>query len=167
MKRFITLILMLFVLCGCGKESNESTHVPIKPQEYIIVGYATYWDTVMPDPTLLTHINYLFAKIKSDFESLDIRTPSCLEKIVALKQSKPDLKVLLAVGGWGAGNFSEMAADENHRKKFCENCLAAIHQYGLDGIDLDWEYPTSSSADNDRKPFLDFSVSYPKVRPAT
>ena len=39
-----------------------------------------------------------------------------------------------------------MAADENQRKKFCENCLAAIIQYGLDGIDLDWEYPTSSSA---------------------
>ena len=146
MTRIITLLLTLFILCGCGKESNKSTPGSIETQEYIIVGYATYWDTVIPDPTLLTHINYSFAKIKSDFESLDIRTPSRLEEIVALKQIKPDLKVLLAIGGWGAGNFSEMAADENHRKKFCENCLEAINQYGLDGIDLDWEYPTSSSA---------------------
>lgn len=54
--------------------------------------------------------------------------------------------VLLSVGGWGAGNFSEMAADETHRKNFCQNCLNAVKKYNLDGIDLDWEYPTSSSA---------------------
>ena len=167
MTRINALILTLLIFCACGKENDESATIPIETKEYIVVGYATYWDTVMPDPTLLTHINYAFAKIQGDFESLEIRTPSRLEKIVALKQTNPDLKVLLAIGGWGAGNFSEMAADESHRKKFCENCLAAINQYGLDGIDLDWEYPTSSSADNDRKSFLDFSVSYPKVRPAT
>jgi hypothetical protein len=39
-----------------------------------------------------------------------------------------------------------MAADANHRKNFCKNCLAAVQKYDLDGIDLDWEYPTSSAA---------------------
>ena len=112
----------------------------------VIVGYATYWDTTIPDPTLLTHINYSFAHIKSDFETLDIKTESRLKKIVALKSGNPSLKVLLSVGGWGAGNFSEMAADATHRRNFCNNCLAAIKKYNLDGIDLDWEYPTSSSA---------------------
>ena len=32
------------------------------------------------------------------------------------------------------------------RKSFCEDCLAKVNQYKLDGIDLDWEYPTSNSA---------------------
>lgn len=138
-------MLSIIIISSCDK---EPTAVPKHgvDKDYIIVGYATYWDDVMPNPTLLTHINYSFAKIKDDFESLDIRTPSRLEKIAALKQTNPHLKVLLAIGGWGAGNFSEMAADANHRKKFCENCLAAINQYGLDGIDLDWEYPTRSDA---------------------
>ena len=99
----------------------------------------------MPDPSLLTHINYAFGKIGSDFETLKISTDSRLKKLVGLKKTNPSLKVLLSIGGWGAGNFSEMAADESHRKKFCENCLKAVNQYGLDGIDLDWEYPTSSS----------------------
>jgi chitinase len=116
------------------------------PDGYIIVGYATYWDKTMPNPALLTHINYAFAHIKSDFESLDIKSESRLSQIAALKKSNPNLKVCLSVGGWGAGNFSEMAADENHRKKFCQNCLSAVKKYNLDGIDLDWEYPTSSSA---------------------
>ena len=112
----------------------------------VIVGYAVYWEDTMPDPTLMTHINYAFAHIKNDFETLDIKTASRLSQIVALKKKNPALKVLLSVGGWEAGNFSEMAADETHRKNFCKNCLSAVQKYGLDGIDIDWEYPTSSAA---------------------
>lgn len=163
MKRYflIALCALSAIVSACQKEdpivfekkkaadeTPDTTHTdPIGPvTKQIIVGYATYWDTVMPDPTLLTHINYAFAHIKSDFETLDIKTVSRLKKIAGLKSRNPDLKVLLSVGGWGAGNFSEMAADDTHRKNFCNNCLAAIKQYNLDGIDLDWEYPTSSSA---------------------
>lgn len=170
MKRISILLSLLLLLAGCEKpnsaptggdkvaapENNQEDTTPALPP--IIVGYATYWDTAIPDPTLMTHINYAFAHIKKDFESLDIKTSSRLKKIVALKEKNPDLKVLLSIGGWGAGNFSEMAADENHRKNFCKNCLAAVEQYNLDGIDLDWEYPTSSSggissSPNDTKNF--------------
>ena len=131
-----------------GDETPETPQMPAPTPEggRIIVGYATYWETRMPDPTLLTHINYAFALIKDDFESLDIKKPNRLQQVVALKKQNPNLKVVLSVGGWGAGNFSEMAGDANHRRKFAENCLAAVKQYGLDGIDIDWEYPTSSSA---------------------
>ena len=132
---------------GNSQESGTNTETPVSaPEGYIVVGYATYWDTSMPDPTLLTHINYSFAHIKSDFESLDIKKESRLATIAALKKTHPNLKVVLSVGGWEAGNFSEMAADETHRKKFCQNCLNAVKKYNLDGIDLDWEYPTSSDA---------------------
>ena len=170
MKRLTSILipLLMAVLCSCDKPdpgywvpppSNETEEpTPEKPEEqepvtptppeegYIIVGYATYWETTMPDPSLLTHINYAFAHIKNDFESLDIKKEERLAKIAALKKTNPDLKVLLSVGGWGAGNFSEMAADETHRKNFCQNCLNAVNKHNLDGIDLDWEYPTSSSA---------------------
>ena len=125
---------------------TPDTPTPAPQGGRIIVGYATYWETRLPDPTLLTHINYAFALIKNDFESLDVKKPDRLKKVVALKNQNPDLKVVLSVGGWGAGNFSEMAGDANHRRKFAENCLAAVKTYGLDGIDIDWEYPSSSSA---------------------
>ena len=175
MKQLATLICILPLILGCEKPDSGLTIPPPTNKEAatetgqnqdpnqdpgtgdgtgtttpiagnIIVGYATYWDKTMPDPTLLTHINYAFAHIKSDFESLDIKTESRLSKIAALKNTNPNLKVLLSVGGWEAGNFSEMAADETHRKNFCNNCLAAVKKYNLDGIDIDWEYPTSSSA---------------------
>ena len=132
---------------GTGEGGGTETPPPTQPKEgFIVVGYATYWDKTLPDPTYLTHINYSFAHIKSDFETLDIKTESRLSQIAALKKVKPTLKVMLSVGGWGAGNFSEMAADATHRKKFCQNCSSAVRKYNLDGIDLDWEYPTSSSA---------------------
>ena len=167
-------VLLSFLLC-CEKPSHEyivlqpptppgqNTETPQTPQTpdpdpspepnpveapdgLVVVGYATYWDKTIPNPTLLTHINYAFAHIKSDFESLDIKTTSRLKQIVSLKRTNPNLKVLLSIGGWEAGNFSEMAADPTHRRNFSENCAAAVRTYSLDGIDLDWEYPTSSMA---------------------
>lgn len=147
-----------------GDETPKPPVNPVDPPEvpagdgYIVVGYATYWDSTMPDPSLLTHINYAFAHINKDFETLDIKNESRLARIAALKQTNKDLKVQLSVGGWEAGNFSEMAADATHRKNFCTNCLAAVKKYNLDGIDIDWEYPTSnaagiSSSPNDTKNF--------------
>ena len=69
-----------------------------------------------------------------------------LRDIVALKQVKPELKVLLSIGGWGSGRFSEMAADDNNREAFAKDCRRVLDEFQLDGIDIDWEYPTSSAA---------------------
>jgi len=152
-------LLVILCFCCCGKPGTSTVQPPstnpgqtATPEGPFIVGYATYWDSTLPNPDLLTHINYAFAHIKDDFKSLDIKTPSRLAKIAALKKQNPKLKVMLSVGGWGAGNFSEMAADAANRKHFCNDCLAAVQEYNLDGIDLDWEYPTSSMADISSSP---------------
>ena len=129
-----------------GGNGNTDTTPAAPPAGTVIVGYAVYWENSMPDPALLTHLNYAFALINNDFETLNIQKEGRLKLMVALKKQNPDLKVLLSIGGWGAGNFSEMAANEKHRKAFARNCLNAVTKYSLDGIDIDWEYPTSSSA---------------------
>lgn len=128
-----------------GRLTEMDKDLTYSSDGFVVVGYS-YRGKVLPNTELLTHINYAFGKINSDFETLTIKSEDRLKKVVALKDSKPDLKVLLSIGGWGAGNFSEMAADETHRKNFCQNCLNAVNKYNLDGIDLDWEYPTSSDA---------------------
>ena len=94
----------------------------------------------------MTHINYAFGKVAPTFDSVTVQNPARLDSVVALRRVNPDLKIMLSIGGWGAGNFSEMAADSALRAKFADDCLAKVERYGLDGIDIDWEYPTSSSA---------------------
>lgn len=52
------------------------------------------------------------------------------------------------IGGWGtkADGFSQMARDKTKREAFTEECKDIIDTFGLDGVDIDWEYPTSSSS---------------------
>merc|ERR1719175_475804 len=66
-----------------------------------------------------------------------------LRKTVALKQKNPDLKVLFSVGGWTAGGwiFSQMTQTAASRLEFIKSCIHFVNYFGLDGIDLDWEFP--------------------------
>lgn len=114
--------------------------------EKIVLAYVTSHGATLPDPDLVTHINYAFAHVDSTFSKLKIDNEGRLSEITALKQKAPHLKVLLSVGGWESGRFSEMATNEQYRLSFANDCRRAIEQFHLDGIDIDWEYPTSSAA---------------------
>jgi chitinase len=122
-----------------------STFCAAKPKP-IIVAYVTSWTTVVPNPRYVTHINYAFGHVNDTFDGIRIDNTGRLKSIVELKRDFPKLKVLLSIGGWGSGKFSEMAATIQNRKKFAEDCLRVIREFNLDGVDIDWEYPTSDAA---------------------
>jgi chitinase len=70
--------------------------------------------------------------------------PANLTNLVALKSVNPNLKVVMSVGGWSWSNqFSNMAATAATRTNFINSTIALMRQYKLDGLDIDWEYPTS------------------------
>ena len=143
-----TAAIMSATAClnGCKQASSTASEVATDSTSQIVVAYVTGWSSCVPDPSQMTHINYAFGKVAPSFDSVTVQNPARLDSIVALRQINPDLKIMLSAGGWGAGNFSEMAADSALRAKFAEDCLAKVERYGLDGIDIDWEYPTSSSS---------------------
>ena len=119
----------------------------------VVLAYYTEYSTELPDVTLLTHINYAHGRFKNPKTGdggIEIAEPSKLKNIVALKSKNPDLKVMLMIGGWGAhaDGFSMMARDPEKRTAFCKAVKAHIDNYKLDGVDIDWEYPTQS-ADNE------------------
>jgi chitinase len=65
-----------------------------------------------------------------------------LRALAALKQHNPRFKVVLSVGGWDWSNrFSDVAASPQARANFIASSLKTMRRYGLDGVDLDWEYP--------------------------
>jgi chitinase len=132
------LSLFVTMLSGCAEKAPE--------KDYVIIAYVTSWKDVPVDPTVMTHINYAFGHVNDTFDGVRIDNPDRLRNIVALKTVNSDLKVMLSVGGWGSGRFSEMASDSLRRLSFAKDCLKAVEDFGLDGIDIDWEYPTSDMA---------------------
>ena len=142
MRNFRTYFLMLALMClpftVCSKTKS--------PQEKIIVAYVTSWTHEVPDPWVMTHINYAFGHVNDTFNGVRIDNHERLRMIVGLKKQNPNLKVMLSVGGWGSGRFSEMAATAENRTSFARDCKRIAEEFGLDGIDIDWEYPTQGGA---------------------
>lgn len=51
-------------------------------------------------------------------------------------------KLMVSVGGWTySDKFPAIAADATKRATFAHDCRSIAALYGLDGIDIDWEYP--------------------------
>lgn len=144
-KHLLFLCIVLFLTACKQEKRNECA-------QKIVVAYVTSWSDVMPDATYLTHINYAFGHVNEEFDGVRIENEERLKQIVALKKDASHLKVLLSVGGWGSGRFSEMAADETLRRSFAKDCQRVVHEFELDGIDIDWEYPTSSVANISASP---------------
>ena len=121
--------------------------------KHLILGYVT--NGAMPMMTreqakALTHVNLAFGVIKDGL--LDMHKMTNMGLLPQYRQWNPELKIVLSVGGWTAGGFSNMAMTEAGRRAFAVSCREAVEKYGLDGIDIDWEYPCSADAGIDADP---------------
>ena len=134
----ILLLSMLGLICTTKSLAQKT--------QRLIVAYVTSWTDEEPDPFVMSHINYAFGHVNESFKGVIIDNPERLKMIVSLKEKNPKLKVLLSIGGWGSGRFSEMASQKANRESFANECKNVVEAYGLDGIDIDWEYPTQSTA---------------------
>lgn len=99
-------------------------------------------DIDLNDETIggLTNINWSFLRVVDKTGTLD-HTWVNDGKLAEVKKLYPHIKICLAIGGWGAGNFSEAVETDVSRKTFVKNALDFVKKYDADGIDLDWEYP--------------------------
>ena len=94
----------------------------------------------------------------------------CLKQLYLLKKKQRNLKVLLSIGGWVSADarslnsahltqlcfgqtysvsFAVAAASPEKREAFAQSCIALVENYGLDGIDIDWEYPKNDTEAKD------------------
>ena len=118
----------------------------------IALGYCTYYGNRTPDPSSVTHINYAFAELyirDGKYHSFKLQgDEKRFQQIVNFKKQYPDIKVCLSFthtvanpDNFQNGGFSVMASTEEGRKAFAEDCLAFIRKWGIDGVDIDWEFP--------------------------
>jgi chitinase len=128
-----------------------------------IVGYFPEWKvkdeylnySVEEIPwNLLTHINYAFMKIVDGKvspleENLFNKN---MEKFKNIKKEYKNIRVLISIGGWtDSGEFSDIALTHESRLGFAESALEIIREYGLDGIDIDWEFPVEGGLPTNKK----------------
>lgn len=156
MKNAIAILTLLLAACaGSSTTTTSTTPTPTTgPAMSRVVGYY-YGPTVrrgFPVSNirceLLTHINYAFGEVNAD-GTVAIANPSFdttnFAALRTLKQRCPDLKVLIAFGGWGGSKyFSDAASTPEMRGRFAQSVIEKFLQpYPgvFDGVDIDWEYP--------------------------
>ncbi|MEI3802624.1 MULTISPECIES: glycosyl hydrolase family 18 protein [unclassified Chitinophaga] len=142
MKPFLKLLAILLV-CAF----NTIAQTPFR-----VIGYMPSWagDVNQVQYSKLTHINYAFLLPTSTGGLQAIDNPAKLQSLVSTAHAN-NVKVLISVGGWNDGNdsgFESLAANSTYRNNFVTNMINFVNQYGLDGVDIDWEYPDPGASAN-------------------
>jgi chitinase len=143
------------------------------PDDRTVVGvYVPNWEPASAtldrlQPGSVTHALYAFLRIcgpgqlpkdqaacggKQDFLLATGNTEKTYdEHFTQLKRTRlPGLKVVASVGGWGGSDpFFHFANDAARRAVFVASAVDFLRNHpGFDGIDIDWEHPTSNGSAN-------------------
>ena len=143
------LILTVTILTEISVWANSNEN-PLKrgdhnftdTSEKIAVAYVYDSKPEIPDPDMFSHLIYSFGVFNDDLDGVVINYPEKLMAMADLKKKNPKLKVILGLNDYRRPGFSEMARDKKKRKAYVKNVKEIIKNYNLDGVDLDWEYPT-------------------------
>lgn len=116
----------------------------LNPQHYGLTG------DFLLQPTEVNDLTYLYPAINK------------------LKIQFPQLKTMLAIGGWNFNNpldpvgaktyrlFSQMIGNPQNRKEFIDSAVVYLHRHGFNGLDIDWEYPGDLERGGNKDDFANF-----------
>ncbi|GCB26686.1 endochitinase B [Aspergillus awamori] len=118
--------------------------------------YAPYPETVVNQPAFLVYRVKEDGTVYLSDEWADAQMPvdgtnGCLRAFAQLKPQYSKMKLILSVGGGGKGseNFAQVARSQSRTETFVRSARALVDQFGLDGIDVDWEYPSDPQEGSD------------------
>ncbi|EWC45555.1 hypothetical protein DRE_05413 [Drechslerella stenobrocha 248] len=139
---------------------------------YRSVGYFVNWGVYQRSffpkdltPDQFTHINMAFlkfepatgqvtmadefAEVKKDMGFTGTSPDQAMgvvDQLFRLKQQYRNVKTIVSIGGWTYCQDSLFATAVNSPEKratFAKSAVGFVVNYGMDGIDLDWEYPAT------------------------
>nr|POE90695.1 killer toxin subunits alpha/beta [Quercus suber] len=119
----------------------------------------------------MTHINLAFVNIGSDFKLVDDPAQGdIINRVTHLKDQFPGLRVNIAVGGWNFNDpptqhiFSDLVSTYDNQMTFINSVSSFLTKYGLDGIDIDWEYPVANDRGGRKADFTNFDTMLARLR---
>ena len=130
------------VLCAVALLSMAGTAAARKLPPRL-VGYVTpAADPAAIEAGRLSDAIFTFAHVVDGQVVLDAKGEAAFGRLRdALRARNPHIRLLISVGGWTAGGFSDAALTDATRQRFAQSALALLRQTGADGLDVDWEYP--------------------------
>lgn len=179
MKRFFAIVAiataMMIASCSedpyqsgiqSGGENDESEELLPAKDGRVAIAYVTYYGKAIPDPMLMTHINYAFAELyvkDGVYNGFKLQgNEDRFRQVVALKKKNPNLKISLSFShtvtnedNAQGGGFSALAKSDEYRKAFAKDCRDFCSKWGIDGIDIDWEFPGLSWSGHACDPSVD------------
>ncbi|KAG8927199.1 hypothetical protein FRC02_008406 [Tulasnella sp. 418] len=125
-----------------------------------------YYPQAIP-ASKLTHILYSFADTRSDgtvfltdtfadqekhydgdsWSESGLNVYGNFKQLYLLKKANRNLKVMLSIGGWtySQANHFDFVTNSGYRANFVSSAIQLLEDNGLDGIDIDYEYPDTTA----------------------
>ncbi len=161
----VAIITLLSPSCMADADSGAMNADPTDPYRkisspvvaaYLHIGNRTL-DPRQIDLEGVDILNLAFTVIKNNHVGLlHSKDANNFHIARSLKRKYPGLKVLVSVGGQGTEkDFSKMARTKEAREVFVDDAVRFVRSYGMDGIDVDWEFPgmSKSTREADRTNF--------------
>lgn len=140
---------------SCSATASSFTAITIQTPPsfgYYVVGYFPSYRNLADVPDvkfrMTSVVVYAFYNVNSTGGLSAPSAPSSTLTAVRDKARANNAKVFLGINdgsGDGKTNFTNMAATAAGRNNFIKQVMNAVRANDLDGVDVDWEFPTTSN----------------------
>ena len=82
-----TALVAIAILC-CLPFQASAAKPKEKKSHPVVIAYVTSWSHILPDPEVVTHVNYAFGHVTESFNGIGIANEERLRAVVAVKRQK-------------------------------------------------------------------------------